>query len=72
VFERNLLGRAFYAKLGFELMRENVHNQTGFEVMRGRARRYKTAAAVIERPASGCARGDPGVPSLQCTSDPAG
>ena len=34
VFERNLLGRAFYAKLGFEIMRQKVHNQTGFEVMR--------------------------------------
>ena len=34
VFERNLLGRAFYAKLGFELMHQKVHNQTGFEVMR--------------------------------------
>lgn len=34
VFERNLLGRAFYAKLGFELMHRKVHDQTGFEVMR--------------------------------------
>jgi putative acetyltransferase len=34
VFERNLLGRAFYAKLGFELMHQKVHKQTGFEVMR--------------------------------------
>lgn len=34
VFERNLLGRAFYAKLGFEVMHQNVHDQTGFEVMR--------------------------------------
>ena len=34
VFERNLLGRAFYAKLGFELMHQKVHDQTGFEVMR--------------------------------------
>lgn len=34
VFERNLLGRAFYAKLGFEFMRRKVHDQTGFELMR--------------------------------------
>jgi putative acetyltransferase len=34
VFERNLLGRAFYAKLGFELMGRKIHDQTGFEVMR--------------------------------------
>ena len=34
VFERNLLGRAFYAKLGFELMHRSAHNQTGFEVLR--------------------------------------
>ena len=34
VFERNLLGRAFYAKLGFELMHRKFHDQTGFEVMR--------------------------------------
>jgi putative acetyltransferase len=34
VFERNLPGRAFYAKLGFELVHQKVHTQTGFEVMR--------------------------------------
>ena len=34
VFERNLLGRAFYAKLGFDVMHKKIHNQTGFEVMR--------------------------------------
>lgn len=34
VFERNLQGRAFYAKLGFELMHKKVHDQTGFEVLR--------------------------------------
>jgi len=34
VFARNRLGRAFYAKLGFELMHRRVHDQTGFEVMR--------------------------------------
>jgi putative acetyltransferase len=34
VFEKNLLGRAFYAKLGFEFMHKKVHDQTGFELMR--------------------------------------
>ncbi len=34
VFERNLQGRAFYAKLGFTLMHRQVHDQTGFAVMR--------------------------------------
>ena len=34
VFERNLLGRAFYTKLGFELMSRKCHDPTGFEVMR--------------------------------------
>lgn len=34
VFTSNLLGRAFYTKLGFELMRQKIHDQTGLEVMR--------------------------------------
>lgn len=34
VFQSNLLGRAFYARLGFEIMHHKVHDQTGFEVMR--------------------------------------
>lgn len=34
VFERNALGRAFYAKVGFELMHQKVHTQTGFEILR--------------------------------------
>ena len=34
VFVRNLLGRAFYAKLGFEFMYKKVHDQTGCELMR--------------------------------------
>ena len=34
VFERNPLGRAFYAKLGFELIHQKVHDQTGLEVLR--------------------------------------
>lgn len=34
VFERNPLGRAFYARLGFEFMHRKTHEQTGFEVLR--------------------------------------
>jgi putative acetyltransferase len=34
VFARNLLGRAFYATLGFEVMHEEVHAETGFDVLR--------------------------------------
>jgi len=38
VFERNLLGRAFYASLGFHLVSQKVHDQTGFSVLRLRLR----------------------------------
>jgi len=34
VFEKNLLGRAFYAKMGFELVHRKVHDQTGFPLLR--------------------------------------
>ena len=34
VFERNLLGRAFYAKLDFEPVQRKVHAQTGFDIVR--------------------------------------
>ncbi len=34
VFKDNLSGRAFYAKYGFELMRQGVHEQTGCEILR--------------------------------------
>jgi putative acetyltransferase len=34
VFKENVVGRAFYARYGFELMQEKVHDQTGLEVMR--------------------------------------
>lgn len=34
VFERNFLGRTFYAKVGFELIHQKVHDQTGFEILR--------------------------------------
>jgi len=47
VFERNLLGRAFYAKMGFELMHQRVHEETGFEVIRLRlARPVQTGVRV--------------------------
>lgn len=34
VFRANSIGRAFYAKYGFELMNETVHEPTGLEVLR--------------------------------------
>lgn len=34
VFEKNLMGRAFYEKMGFEPMQRKVHDQTGFEILR--------------------------------------
>jgi putative acetyltransferase len=34
VFTDNAMGRAFYAKYGFELMQEKVDDQTGLDVMR--------------------------------------
>ena len=34
VFTRNAIGRAFYAKYGFELLQKKVHHQTGLELMR--------------------------------------
>jgi putative acetyltransferase len=34
VFERNALGRSFYASLGFELEQREMHDATGFEVLR--------------------------------------
>jgi len=34
VFTANAQGRAFYAKYGFELMHEKIHEPSGFEVMR--------------------------------------
>jgi len=34
VFERNGLGRAFYAKYGFEPMHQKLHEETGFEILR--------------------------------------
>ena len=53
VFEKNLLGRAFYARLGFELMHQSAHNQTGFEVMRLRLE----ANTRLQRPRSASRRG---------------
>ena len=34
VFKANTMGRAFYAKYGFEVVAEKVHEQTGFELLR--------------------------------------
>jgi putative acetyltransferase len=34
VFKANVIGRAFYARYGFELMQEKVHDQTGLDMMR--------------------------------------
>lgn len=34
VFKANALGRSFYARYGFELMYEEIHEQTGLEVLR--------------------------------------
>jgi len=34
VFTANARGREFYAKYGFELMHERIHETSGFEVMR--------------------------------------
>jgi len=34
VFEKNGMARAFYEKLGFEVMHHKVHNETGLELIR--------------------------------------
>ncbi len=34
VFTENTIGRAFYAKYGFETVAEKVHEQTGFDLLR--------------------------------------
>lgn len=34
VFKANSIGRAFYAKYGFETIAEKVHEQTGFDLLR--------------------------------------
>lgn len=34
VFLKNAIGRAFYAKYGFEPIEEKVHDQTGFDLLR--------------------------------------
>lgn len=34
VFKANSIGRAFYAKHGFETIAEHVHEQTGFDLLR--------------------------------------
>lgn len=42
VFVKNTIGRAFYAKYGFESIEEKVHGQTGFDLVR---LRLKSSAA---------------------------
>lgn len=34
VFKANTIGRAFYARYGFETIAEKVHEQTGFDLLR--------------------------------------
>ncbi len=34
VFVKNAIGRAFYAKYGFEPIEQKVHDQTGFDLLR--------------------------------------
>jgi len=34
VFKANTIGRAFYAKYGFEPIQEKVHDETGFDIVR--------------------------------------
>ena len=51
VFKANVIGRAFYARYGFELMQEKVHDQTGLDVMR------LTLAANMPRQRTGVAGG---------------
>lgn len=34
VFKANSIGRAFYAKYGFETIAEKIHEQTGFDLLR--------------------------------------
>lgn len=52
VFERNLVGRTFYAKIGFELMHRKVHDQTGFEIMRLRLAANKALQSTACRDAA--------------------
>lgn len=34
VFEQNLQGRKFYAQMGFKLLQQKIHDQTGYSVLR--------------------------------------
>jgi putative acetyltransferase len=60
VFERNLAGRAFYLTLGFELIHQKVHDQTGFDIMRLRlaADIGRTTSGTLDKPESGGADSD--------------
>jgi putative acetyltransferase len=51
VFKDNVLGRAFYAKCGFEVMYHRIHEQTGLEIIR-----LRLAANTPQQP-TGCADG---------------
>lgn len=39
VFERNTIGRAFYDKYGFKLIKEHIHEETKFKLLRLRFER---------------------------------
>ena len=45
VFEKNSIGRNFYAKYGFKLIEEKVHEQTGERVLRLKFTANKTNSA---------------------------
>ena len=49
VFKANTMGRAFYAKYGFETVAEKVHEQTGFDLLR---LRLPSSESVTEPPDS--------------------
>lgn len=34
VFEKNVIGRAFYDRLGFQFLRRSTHRETGFDLLR--------------------------------------
>lgn len=50
VFEKNPLGKAFYARMGFQFMHRKIHDQTGFDVLR-----LRLASNDLPQSASGCA-----------------
>jgi SAM-dependent methyltransferase len=48
VFVNNAIGRAFYAKYGFETVAEKVHEQTGFDLLRLRLPSSERVCSVTE------------------------